>query len=99
MLDVTAGDNKFKAATTSIQAMMSFNIPIVNPYIGAGIDSTSIEPGSEILLPVSGMKGTGSGYRVEGGVNFAFLPFTYVQLGAAYVNGDMGYTAGMGVKF
>lgn len=94
-LDVNANANKFKATTASVGAALSFGIPIVNPYIGAGLDSTTVEPDSTI----TDLKGTASGTRLEAGINLTLFPFTYMQLGAAIVNGDTGYTAGFGVKF
>jgi hypothetical protein len=45
------------------------------------------------------MKGTATGTRIEAGINLSLIPFTYLQLGGALVNGDMGYNAGFGVKF
>lgn len=99
-LDVKVNANKFKATTTSVAATMSFGIPIVKPYIGAGVDATTIEPDSSITtLTGESCKGTATTTRIEGGVNLTLFPFTYVQLGGAMINGDMGYTAGFGISF
>lgn len=99
MLDVKSGANKLKASTLSASVAASFGLPIVNPYVGVGIDYTSVEPDASITLPVSGMKGSASGVRLEGGINLSLVPFTYLQLGGALINGDMGYTLGLGVAF
>lgn len=94
-LNVNAGDNKFKAVTMSAGAVLSFNLPVVVPYLGAGIDSTTVDPDSTII----DISGKASGYRIEGGINLSLIPLMYLQLGGMYVNGDMGYTAGFGIKF
>ena len=101
MLDVNSGQNKLKATTLSATAIASFGLPIVNPYVGVGMDSTSVEPDSTItaLMPLSGMKGSASQVRIEGGINLSLIPFTYLQLGGTLVNGNLGYTAGLGLAF
>lgn len=98
-LNVKAGENKLKASNFSAMAMASFNVPIVDPYIGIGTDSTTVEPDSSIPLPQSGMKGNASGVRVEAGVNLGILPFTYLQIGGTLTGGSIDYSAGFGVKF
>ena len=97
MLDVNADANKFKANTMSVAAVASFNIPVVDPYVGLGFDSTSVEPDSSLSLP--GMKGSASNYRLEAGINLSLFPLTYLQLGGVLINSDLSYTAGLGVKF
>lgn len=95
-LNVDAGDNKFTASAMSVGGVLSFDLPFINPYLGAGFDSTTVEPDATV---VTGLKGTASGYRLEGGVNLSLLPLTYLQLGGTYLNGEIGYTAGFGVAF
>jgi opacity protein-like surface antigen len=98
-LNVAAGDNKLSATSYNIMAMASFNLPVVDPYVGIGMDSTTVEPNASISLPKSGMKGNASTVRIEAGVNLGLLPFTYLQLGGTLIGSDIGYTAGLGVKF
>lgn len=99
MLNASAGANKFKATTASIAAVGSLNLPVINPYFGIGLDSTSVEPDALIAMPQSGMKGNASTVRAEAGINLSMIPFTYVQLGGTIVNGEIGYIIGIGVKF
>ncbi|OGS18306.1 MAG: hypothetical protein A2219_08745 [Elusimicrobia bacterium RIFOXYA2_FULL_50_26] len=99
MLNVNADANKFNATTISVGAVASFNIPVVDPYVGIGFDSTSVEPDSSISLPQAGMKGSASAYRLEAGINLSLFPLTYLQLGGVLINSDLSYTAGLGLKF
>jgi hypothetical protein len=98
-LNVSAGVNKLKADTTSILGSASLNLPVIDPYFGIGYDTTNVTPDSSITLPASGMKGAASTLRVEGGINLALLPLTYLQLGGVLIDGSLGYTLGLGVKF
>lgn len=98
-LNVEAGANKFKATACDAAVLCSFNIPVIDPYFGIAYYSASVEPGATVPTPKAGMKGTGSGYRVEAGVNMGLIPLTYLQLGAALMNGEVGGTVGLGVRF
>ncbi|MBN1622209.1 MAG: hypothetical protein JW871_06425 [Endomicrobiales bacterium] len=95
-LDVSAGVNKFKATTLSASGVVSFNLPVITPYAGIGMDSTKINPDSTII---SDAEGSATGFRVEAGVNVSLVPLTYIQLGGSMANGNIGYTAGLGLKF
>jgi len=98
-LNVASGVNKLTATNYCAMAMTSFNIPIVDPYLGIGMDSTSVEPDSSVPLPSSGMKGSASSVRIEGGINMTLFPFTYIQIGGTLIAGNLDYNAGLGVKF
>ncbi|MFH1367733.1 MAG: DUF6588 family protein [Elusimicrobiota bacterium] len=99
MLNVEASANKFTATGMDAAVMASFNLPIIDPYVGVGYYSASVEPDATIQTPQPGMKGTGSGMRAEVGVNMGLIPLTYLQLAANYVSGDIGGTVGLGVRF
>jgi hypothetical protein len=92
---VSAGANKFTASCMSVAAMASFNIPIVDPYIGIGMDQTEVTADSSITA----LKGKATATRLEAGVNLTLFPFTYAQLGGVLTNGELSYSAGLGVKF
>ena len=98
-LDVKSGDNKLKANTISAAVVLSINLPVFVPYVGAGMDKTTVEPNAIIPLPESGMKGEATGYRFEAGVNLSLVPFTYLQLGGALLGSDIAYTLGLGLNF
>jgi hypothetical protein len=98
-LTVASDANKFTATAMDISALASFNLPIVDPYVGVGYYSATVTPDSSIATPQVGMKGNGSGYRAEAGVNMGLIPLTYLQLGVAVMNGDLGGTLGIGARF
>ncbi|MFN0117179.1 MAG: hypothetical protein ACKVQC_02650 [Elusimicrobiota bacterium] len=84
--------------------VLSFDVPFVHPYIGAGYDKTSLEPTAQAFqsAPASvsrSLKGESEGYRAEVGVNLSFIPFTYLSLGAGLANAETMYHLGLGVKF
>lgn len=93
-LNCNVTDNKFTSTTLSAAAIMSFNIPVIDPYIGVGIDQTELKPDSTL----STLKGTASGTRIEGGINLSLFPLTYFQIGFGMVNSDLTYTAAFGIK-
>lgn len=90
---------KFKATGTDVAFLASFNIPVIDPYIGVGFYSASVEPDATINTPQPGMKGSASGMRAEAGVNISLIPLTYLQIGGAMANGDIGGTVGLGMRF
>jgi opacity protein-like surface antigen len=95
-LDVSAKANKFKASTTGVNAVVSFDhLPIITPYAGIGFDTTEVKPDSTI----STLKGTASGTRIEAGINLTLIPFTYLKLGAAMAGGSTDASVGIGVSF
>jgi hypothetical protein len=59
------------------------------------MDQTELTADSSI----TGLKGKATTSRLEAGINLTLLPFTYLQFGGVLVNGELGYTAGLGVKF
>lgn len=94
----------FKAKTYSANLSVSFEIPVIHPYIGGGYDFTSVEPQTAAFATAPtnvsrSLEGEGSGYRAEVGVNLSMIPFTYITLAAGLANGNETYHAGAGVKF
>lgn len=94
----------FKQKTLSANAVVSFALPIVHPYIGAGYDSSTLDPKDRAFEGVSpsisrGLEGEADGVRVEAGVDLSFIPFTYVTLGVGLANSQELYHAGLGLKF
>jgi len=98
-LTVTNDTNKFTATAMNVSAIASFNLPIVDPYVGVGYYSATVTPDASIPTPQADMKGNGSGYIAEAGVNMGLIPLTYLQIGVAMINGDIGGTLGLGVRF
>lgn len=94
----------FDLDTISANIVLSFNLPFILPYLGAGYDYSRMDLSPEAFAGVSptvsrSLDGEANGYRVEGGINLSVVPFTYITLGAGLANGKSMYHAGAGVKF
>jgi opacity protein-like surface antigen len=91
----------FDATTISGNVCLSFEIPFIHPYIGAGVDRTKVDVNAHAGVPPasSNLDSSQTGYRVEAGVNLSLIPFTYITLGGGVANGEKMYHAGAGVKF
>jgi len=92
------------AKTYSVNAALSIEFPLIDPYIGAGYDYTTLDPTAKAFAetPASvdrSLEGKSSGYRVEVGANLHLLPFTYLTLAAGLANGQELYHAAAGVRF
>jgi hypothetical protein len=83
----------FSAETYSGNLVASFDIPFIHPYIGAGYDSTKLNPDG------SALNGKGGGARLEAGLNLSIIPFTYLSVGGGVANRRKLGHAGLGVKF
>ena len=92
----------FKVKNYSANAVLSFDLPIVRPYVGAGYDLTKMNLKDEAFTglgtrPVE--DSSVSGYRAEIGANVSFIPFTYFTAAVGMANGKQMVHAGAGVTF
>lgn len=78
----------------SINGIISIGLPAFTPYVGLGIDQTTVE--SKVVI--EGLKATASGLRLIGGINFKLVPSTYFHLGLGTFNGILGYELGVGMS-
>ncbi len=78
----------------SLNGIISIGLPVFTPYLGLGIDNTTVE--SRVV--VEGLKATASGLRFIGGINFKLVPSTYFHLGLGTFNGILGYELGVGMS-
>jgi hypothetical protein len=71
----------------------SLDVPFVplTPTVGVGYERTE--------LKVENLKGEYCNWRVEGGLNFTFLPLTYLYLGMGFSGSRQFYNVALGVKF
>lgn len=100
----TMDTDYFSFSNTSFNAALSFDIPIIRPYIGVGYDLNSLDVESAAYVGAPGsatpnLESSESGYRAEAGLNLSIIPFTYITLGAGLANGEEMYHAGLGVTF
>ena len=91
----------FDMDTYTGNAVLSFNVPFVHPYIAGGYDYSNLNPTSAALegSPDQSVTGSGDSLRVEAGVNLSIIPFTYITLGIGQSNGEKMYHGGLGVNF
>ncbi len=94
----------FDMTHTSINAVLSFDLPVIRPYLGGGWDNTKLDLTDAAFssVPASvdrSLEGSSDGYRAEAGVNLSLIPFTYLSLGAGLANGGALYHVGLGLFF
>ncbi|MEI7529886.1 MAG: hypothetical protein WCK76_13200 [Elusimicrobiota bacterium] len=88
----------FKGTHMSVDAAASFDIPIIKPFIGVGLDRTTLEvKGVNALL--DGVDATISKPRYTLGVKFSPLPLVYVYGAYSSLHGVDGYNFGLGARF
>ena len=88
----------FKGTHMSFDAAASFDIPVIKPYVGVGLDRTKVEvQGVSALL--NGTSGTISKPRYTVGVRLSPMPLLYVYGAYNILHGQTGYSAGAGLKF
>ncbi|HNW44798.1 MAG TPA: hypothetical protein PKI19_09855 [Elusimicrobiales bacterium] len=88
----------FTGSHMSVDAVASFNIPVVKPFVGVGLDRTTLEvKGVSTLL--NGIDATISKPRYTIGVKFSPLPLLYVYGAYSSLHGVGGYNAGLGARF
>lgn len=93
-----------EAETFSGNVVLSFDVPIIHPYVGAGYDRTTADPTSRAFSAAApgtdtSIEGDASGYRVEAGINLSIIPFTYITLGGGLANGGAIGHVGAGIRF
>ncbi len=97
-LNVTASGNEFSATVLTGSLGVNFKLPVVSPYVAVSMDSVTLTPDAAI----TSYKGSASLTRLDAGINFGLIPFTYINIGGSYYlaeESSVGYRAGMGVKF
>jgi len=89
----------FSATHGAANAVATWNLPIVKPFILAGFDVTKVTVGSAIAPGVSGMTATARGSRFSAGVDVHPLPL--ISLRGAYTlrHGIPGFDFGLGAQF
>ncbi len=87
----------FKGSHMSFDASASFDIPVVKPFVGVGLDRTRLE--IKNIAGLSGTDGTISKPRYTFGVRLSPLPLVYVYGAYNILHGQAGYSLGTGIKF
>jgi len=79
----------------TLNTVVSVGLPVFAPYLGLGIDSTTVQ--EKVLA--ERLEATASGWRLVGGVNLKLVPTTYFHIGAGFYNGIFGGELGVGINF
>lgn len=85
--------DSFDMTTYTGNAVVSFDLPFIDPYLGVGYDSSVLKAADSTI------EGKADGTRVEAGINIHVIPFTYIALGGGVANGETMYHGGAGVRF
>ena len=88
----------FTGTHMSVDAVASFDIPVIKPFVGVGLDRTSAKI-ANISTALNGTSANISKPRYTVGVRFSPLPLVYVYGAYSSLHGVTGYNAGAGVKF
>ncbi|MCM2267280.1 MAG: hypothetical protein NDI60_05820 [Elusimicrobiales bacterium] len=88
----------FKGSHLSLDAAASFDIPVIKPYVGVGIDRTTLEI-KNVNAALNGVDATISKPRYTLGVRLSPLPLLYVYGAYNILHGETGYSLGAGAKF
>jgi len=89
----------FSATHWSGDVVASFGLPIVKPYIGAGLDYTEVKAGAAVLPGVAGAKASARGTRFTGGVDFSPIPLMHLFGAYSLLHGISGFEAGLGLRY
>jgi len=87
----------FKGSHMSFDAAASFDMPVIKPFIGVGLDRTKLEVKN--VTGLSGVDAAISKPRYTLGVKFSPLPLLYVYGAYSSLHGQSGYQAGLGARF
>lgn len=88
----------FKGSHLSFDASASFDIPVIKPYVGVGIDRTTLEV-KNVSAALNGVDATISKPRYTVGVRLSPLPLLYIYGAYNILHGQAGYSFGAGAKF
>lgn len=89
----------FSVTHYAANVVVDVSVPIVSPYVGVGLDYTTIKIKESTDASLVGLTASASGLRASGGLNLKFLPFIYLHGGYTYLHGQQGYEAGLGIRF
>lgn len=88
----------FKGTHMSFDVSASFDIPVIKPFAGVGIDRTKLEI-KNVSAALDGASGSISKPRYTLGVRLSPMPFLYIYGAYNMLHGQTGYSMGAGAKF
>ena len=94
-----ANHKDFNATHGSLNAVATWDLPIVKPFFLAGGDITKVTVGSAVTPGVAGMSETARGTRFAAGVDLHPFPFASVRADYTLRHGIPGFDFGIGAQF
>lgn len=88
---------KLDVSNITLNSVVSVGLPAITPYLGLGIDSTTVE--EKVLGLSKNLEAIASGWRLIGGINLKLVPTTYFHIGVGSYNGIFGGEVGVGINF
>ncbi|OGS11409.1 MAG: hypothetical protein A2285_07775 [Elusimicrobia bacterium RIFOXYA12_FULL_57_11] len=88
----------FEGSHMSVDVAASFDIPVIKPFVGVGLDRTTLEI-KGVSAAVNGVDAAISKPRYTMGVKFSPLPLVYVYGAYSVLHGQAGYQGGLGARF
>ncbi len=88
----------FKGNHLSFDIVGSWDLPIVKPFVGAGIDKTKLET-KNIGLGLDGISQSVSKARYTVGLRFCPLPLAYIYGAYSNLHSQSAYNFGLGIRF
>ena len=89
----------FNATHGALNAVATWNVPIVKPFFLAGFDVTKVTVGSAVAPGVSGLSATARGSRFSAGADVHPFPFTSIRAAYTLRHGIPGFDFGVGARF
>lgn len=88
----------FDGSHMSFDIVGSWDIPIIKPFVGAGIDRTKLET-KNLGTGLDGISSTASKTRYTVGLRFCPLPLVYIYGAYSIVHSENAYNIGLGIRF
>ncbi len=89
----------FSASHGDMNAVATWNLPILKPFVLAGFDVTEVKVGAATTPGVAGTKATARGSRFSVGVDVHPLPLISVRAAYTLRHGIPGFDLGLGAQF
>ncbi|MEK7388362.1 MAG: hypothetical protein AAB036_01545 [Elusimicrobiota bacterium] len=89
----------FSATHGSFNAAATWDLPIVKPFLAAGLDITRVKVGSASTAGVTGLTATARGSRYSLGAELSPFPFARVRGAYTVRHGRPGFDFGLGAAF
>ena len=89
----------FNASHGAVNAIATWNLPVVKPFVEAGYDLTKVAVGAAQTPGLAGVCATANGARLAGGVDLTPLPLLDLRLALLDLHGIIGGQLGLGVTF